>query len=232
MLVILNAIDSEDRSLASFGYQPIFIVLLRTVLESFPDVIIYVLVNDAFASYFCLEASRWFENNDNIMIAPYLSSSSDNEHPILLLGRDRGLDPDTDILVLDSDYPLLSSSTLSRFIQDTPPDHPTLLCAKARARSSAVSYRVISTQDDTVFAGAYRCPLRCVPMVFETESFYYIPVYKAFKECIPVRDAKDKSYAEHLHLENKHAAFLHQCYSMWKKINHIEERITRLEKMI
>jgi hypothetical protein len=228
MLVILSAIDSEDRSLDSFGYQPIFIVLLRTVLESFPDVVIYILVNDAFASYFCIEASRWFENNDNIMIAPYLPSS---ENPILLLARDRGLDTDTDILVLDSDYPLLSSSTLSRFIQDTSPEQTTLLCAKARARTSIISYRVLA-QDDTVFAGAYRCPLRRVCEVFETGSFYYIPVYKALKECIPVRNTKDKSYAEHLHLENKHAAFLHQCYSMWKKINHIEDRITRLEKMI
>jgi bifunctional N-acetylglucosamine-1-phosphate-uridyltransferase/glucosamine-1-phosphate-acetyltransferase GlmU-like protein len=61
---------------------------------------------------------------------------------------------------------------------------------------------------------------------------YVLNPYIANKECVIIKKNEDKNFAEENYLERRNIMFINQCYSLWKKCEIFENRISFLEKKI
>lgn len=63
-------------------------------------------------------------------------------------------------------------------------------------------------------------------------KMFCVHPYVANRECIIIRKADDKNFAEEMYMEHRNNIFIQQCYGLWKKCNTFESRLSYLEDKI
>jgi hypothetical protein len=231
LVLAMNKYNNTAEALVPLGHQPMIMILINSILEYNKDAIIYVLVLDRFTSIFCTEIRRWIGINDRVMIVPVDTTIYIDALKMFI--NTRSIEKTEDLIILETTYPLISSYTISTFIEKTNSQlKPSILVAKIKDVTS--SHIII--QDNIVYSGIMRChPINIKSTTIDLRSekgkhLCLMDVSSVSKECLPVHTDEDKLYAEHIHLENKHTLFLHQCYSLWRKCLNLENRINRIEE--
>jgi bifunctional N-acetylglucosamine-1-phosphate-uridyltransferase/glucosamine-1-phosphate-acetyltransferase GlmU-like protein len=63
-------------------------------------------------------------------------------------------------------------------------------------------------------------------------KMFCVHPYVANRECVIIRNADDKNFAEEMYMEHRNNIFIQQCYGLWKKCNVFESRLSYLESKI
>jgi len=232
IVLAMNKYNNAPGALVPLGHQPIIMIIINSILEYDKDAFIYILVLDRFTSVFCTEIRRWVGINDRVIIVPV--DTTINMDALRTFIKTRSIDKTEDLIIWDSSYPLISSSTLSDFIEKTNQHlQPRMLVAKTK---DTTTFSHIVIQDHIVYSGIMRCnPIHMTTTTTtdwlsgKGKHLCFMDMSSVGKECLPVHTDEDRLYAEHLHLENKHTMFLHQCYSLWRKCLNLENRIDLIE---
>jgi hypothetical protein len=228
IVLAMNKYNNAPDALVPLGHQPVIMIIINSILEYDKDAFIYILVLDRFTSIFCTEIRRWVGINDKVIIVPVDTTLYMDALKTFI--KTRSIKETEDLIIWEAVYPLISSSTLSAFIEKTNQHlKPSMLVAKTK---DTTTFSHIVIQDNIVYSGIMRCnPNTTTSDWFSGKGKHlcFMDVSSVSKECLPVHTDEDRLYAEHTHLENKHTLFLHQCYSLWRKCLTLENRIDRIE---
>ncbi|NDE15016.1 hypothetical protein EBZ80_08815 [bacterium] len=225
--------------LIPLAHNPCLCILLETVLSVSGVEEIRVLAHPEQKAVIQTELNRWFPE-ERISIHTRWDDAL------------RDLGDDDRVLVVQTEFPLLSRSTLLQLTRDERSDDGAVLLA-SRLRNHGLytgltddGFRRYPDNDQegtTCFCGAAVAPVRSfVPILslleedadhvvaMERAGLLWLSPATAAKECAVLRSHEDKNYLEEVYMENRNADFIYQFYSLWKRCSLIESRLESLEE--
>jgi len=200
--------------LECLGFQPILILTLQNLLNL--QALSYYVLTRTELEYleYQQEINRWFPlQHDKInVLLPTQTFQEEKEE---------------NILIVDFSFALLSEMSVRNFIQDC--DHKNGILV-SKVKNIHPLHHVLGS--NIVFAGALFLtpPQVNLPTLDDSLPQYFLDSSVALVESVLFDIPKEKQYAEHLFLERKHSLFLQQCFSLWKKCQLLEEKMTDKEK--
>lgn len=229
--------DQPCQALFPLGHKPIFIILLEAVIEYRSGASMRLLVPQDQEAVFETEAKRWLPDTHTIEVhaVPATACASPLQsitHWIMTLN----IPAHADIIVIDTQYPLINAATIHHFVQEC---ETGIVVAKVR-NTTVYPYEIFEHNETTmiVFAGIFRCSVEWWMQNKEDDNWknklYRIRPWHMnhgflVGNNIRVTNPEEHLHAEHVFLETKYTFFLNQCYSLWKKCLNLDTRVTHLE---
>lgn len=242
------------QALVPLGHHPMVCILVKTLLEV-NNVSIHLVVSSPHDTIFKREMRRWFPTSDIEVFGSMGSTTSESLLEFLIA---KEWPDDTTVVVLQSNFPLLSRGALEHFLHFSEGASSAVLGVNRSKWNEDRALRNLVVEDGRVVSveksnftqlGFLACSQfstgdlrRHLP---GCEDYYEIvakceekPVlvrlhsYPVELDSISIRTTGDKTFAEHKFMEKQHADYLSQCYCIWRECRNLEERIQKLETQL